>query len=226
MWGGKIQGAAGGNFNKITLRRVHFRDNANGHRQNDGNAVAGCIKVFNFAKLVAQDLICEQDSAVGLWMDGDDWRDAVAIDGLFRNLGGPAQFFELGKNGISTGATIINCATGFLLDADNISVLGAAIFGTPQPVLVRPGPRNGRARGVTVSIESSYIEFKQSSRYGMMRTWANNGPRGFASDHNTFAGLDPSWKVFRWASFDGGPIRSLNLEEWQALGFDQNTVLA
>jgi len=59
----------------------------------------------------------------------------------------------------------------------------------------------------------------------MARTWANNGARSFSCDHNTYAGLNPSWPVFRWGDLNGGPVRSLNFEQWQAEGFDQNTVL-
>jgi len=200
-------------------------DNSDGHRQNDGVAVAACVKAFDFAVLTAEDVICRDNSAPGLWFDGSGWRNATVTRGLYQNLTAPAIFFELGKGGASTDATIINCDDGFLLDADDITITGAAIFGCPWPVRIRPGPRAGRVRGVQASITNSYVEFTATSQYGMARTWANNGARSFVSDFNTFAGLDPSWDVFRWGDLSGGPVQSLNFAQWQAEGFDVNTVL-
>ena len=225
VFDGKIQGGGGGNQCTITLERVHFRDNADGASQGDGAAVAAeGIKTFDFSSLTCTDLIVEFGTAPGVWMDGSGWLNASILRGLYQDLGGPAIFFELGKGGTSTDATIINCAEGFLIDADDITITGAAVFGTPWPVRIRPGPRSGLVRGVQASVTQSYVEFTAASKYGMARTWANNGPRSFTSDFNTFK-LDPSWTVFRWGDLNGGPVQSYNFAGWQALGFDLNSVL-
>ena len=228
-WGG------GSNDNQITLVRVLTRDVSNGYTQNQGVAVAG-NKISNFARFLGVDVMVENDTGVGTWFDGSGWRNAQLIRGLWRGLSGVAIFPELGKGidigefrpdgtGIQgTGPTILNCHTGILIDADEIRIASAVIKGTLNPVLLRAGPRDGKVRNVVASFTDSYVEFFPNSKFGLARVPVNNGDFHFECDHNTYANLDPAARVFRWLN-TAGNVKSYNFEEWQGLGFDQNSVV-
>lgn len=213
VYGAPIQGIAGGlkDTGSIRIERVHTKAVSGGNGIHSGDGVAG-NKTARHAHAYVEDLFAEDDTGAGWWSDVRNWKDLHIVRGLYRRLR-VGIYTELGSGALIENPTLVDCDEGFLQDADDVTIRGAALFNCKTPLAIRPGPRNGLARDVKTDIRESYIDLRHpEARYGLIRTIVNNGVCELVSDDNVFHG-DPEAFLFRWQV--GNRVRSLNFEEWQ-----------